>query len=212
MGEKNYYQIYFIHLLKNQTNYFYMKQFLSLFTLIILALAFSITNINCTHSQNTNTSKTDIAIFETSLGTFEVELYSDKAPLTVTRIKELISQHFYDGIIFHRVIDGFMIQAGDPTGTGYNGSGKTIPDEFKNGLKHDKEGVVAMANTGEKNSQDSQFYITLGPQTHLDGKYTIFGQVISGMDIVKKIGKVKTDSRDKPVKDVKINSITLEEK
>lgn len=151
----------------------------------------------------------DIMQIVTTMGTIKIKLFPDKAPKTVARIKELVNNGFYNGIIFHRVIDGFMIQGGDPSGTGTKGSGQPIPDEFGNGLKHSKEGVVAMANTGRPNSQDSQFYITLAAQPHLDGKYTIFGEVVSGMDIVKKIGKVKTGAGDKPTEDVKMTKVTM---
>lgn len=161
--------------------------------------------------QKTLTKTGNIMKIETNKGTIEIKLLPDKAPKTVARIKELVNKGFYNGIIFHRVIDGFMIQGGDPTGTGTQGSGQTIPDEFNNGLKHDSKGVVAMANTGRPNSQDSQFYITLAPQPHLDGKYTIFGKVVKGMDVVEKIGKVKTDSRDRPLEEVKMIKVTLEE-
>lgn len=154
----------------------------------------------------------NIMKIETTMGTIKIKLFPDKAPKTVEQIKALVNKGFYNGIIFHRVISGFMIQGGDPTGTGTQGSGKTIPDEFNNGLKHNKEGVVAMANTGRPNSQDSQFFITLAPQPHLDGKYTIFGEVISGIDVVEKIGKVKTGANDRPIEDVKMKTVTLEEK
>jgi peptidyl-prolyl cis-trans isomerase A (cyclophilin A) len=151
----------------------------------------------------------DVMQIVTTMGTIKIKLLSDKAPKTVARIKELVNKGFYNGILFHRIIDGFMIQGGDPSGTGSSGSGVPIPDEFNNGLKHSKEGVVAMANTGRPNSQDSQFFITLAAQPHLDGKYTIFGEVISGMDVVKKIGKVKTGANDKPVEDVKMTKVTM---
>jgi cyclophilin family peptidyl-prolyl cis-trans isomerase len=154
-------------------------------------------------------SSGDIMQIVTTMGTIKIKLLPDKAPKTVARIEELVNKGFYNGIIFHRVIDGFMIQGGDPTGTGTQGSGQPIPDEFNNGLKHSKEGVVAMANTGRPNSQDSQFFITLAAQPHLDGHYTIFGEVISGMDIVKNIGKVKTGANDKPVVEVKMTKVTM---
>lgn len=154
----------------------------------------------------------NIMKIETTMGTIKVKLFPEKAPKTVAHIKELVNRKFYDGIIFHRIIDGFMIQGGDPTGTGTSGSGQTIPDEFNNGLKHDKKGVIAMANTGRPNSQDSQFYITLAPQPSLDGKYTVFGEVIDGMSVVEKIGKVKTGPRDKPETDVKMTKVTMVEK
>ena len=191
----------------------YFPFFFPIISFFILTFSFSLIISGCSHSQgNVVNSTGNIAVFETNMGTFSVQLYPDKAPQTVKRIKELISKNFYDSLIFHRVIDGFVIQGGDPTGTGVNGSGQTIPDEFDNGLKHDKEGVVAMANVaGRKNSQDSQFYITLAPEPHLDGKYTIFGQVITGMDIVKKISKVKTGANDKPLKNVVMLSVYLED-
>lgn len=173
----------------------------------ILFILFSIFIVFYGCTKKTEVQK--ILTLETTYGTIKIQLYQDKAPKTVARIVELVRNNFYNGIIFHRVIDNFMIQAGDPTGTGAGGSGQTIPDEFNNGLKHDKEGVVAMANTGRPNSQDSQFYITLGPQPHLDGKYTIFGQVIEGMDVAKKIAKVPKDNRDKPLEDVKIIKATV---
>jgi len=154
----------------------------------------------------------DIMQIETTLGTIKIKLFPDKAPKTVEHIRALVNKGFYNGIIFHRVIDGFMIQGGDPTGTGTSGSGQTIPDEFGNGLKHDKAGVVSMANTGRPNSQDSQFFITLAEQPHLDGKYTVFGEVVSGIDVVKKIGKVKTGPGDKPLTEVKMTRVTLTEK
>jgi peptidyl-prolyl cis-trans isomerase A (cyclophilin A) len=157
-------------------------------------------------------SKGDVMKIVTTMGTIKIKLFPDKAPMTVEHIKTLVNKGFYNGIIFHRVIDGFMIQGGDPTGTGTSGSGQTIPDEFGNGLKHSKAGIVAMANTGRPNSQDSQFYITLDATPHLDGKYTVFGEVIDGLDVVKKIGKVKTGPGDKPVETVKMTKVTMEEK
>jgi len=150
-------------------------------------------------------------LIKTNLGNIKIELYPDKSPKTVARIKELIESKFYDGIIFHRVIPDFVIQGGDPLGNGTGGSGTPIPDEFNNGLKHDKAGVVAMANSGRPSSQDSQFYITLAPLSFLDGKYTIFGQVLEGMDIVKKISLVERNKADKPLEDIKMEKVTLVE-
>jgi peptidyl-prolyl cis-trans isomerase A (cyclophilin A) len=154
-------------------------------------------------------SKGDIMKIETTMGTIKIKLFPDKAPKTVEHIEALVNKGFYNGIIFHRVISGFMIQGGDPTGTGTSGSGQTIPDEFNNGLKHNKEGIVAMANTGRPNSQDSQFYIILAPQPALDGKYTVFGEVVDGLDVVEKIGKVKTGANDRPVTEVKMTKVTM---
>jgi len=154
----------------------------------------------------------DVMKIVTTMGTIKIKLFPDKAPKTVEHIKALVNKGFYNGIIFHRVIDGFMIQGGDPTGTGSGNSGQTIPDEFGNGLKHNKAGIVAMANTGRPNSQDSQFYITLDATPTLDGKYTVFGEVIDGLDVVKKIGKVKTGVNDKPVEPVKMTKVTMDDK
>ncbi|MCL1941769.1 MAG: peptidylprolyl isomerase [Synergistaceae bacterium] len=151
------------------------------------------------------------AVFDTSMGSFKIELLADLAPKTVQNFIDLSKKGFYNGVIFHRVIDGFMIQGGDPTGTGRGGPGYKIPDEFGPGLKHDKPGILSMANAGP-NTGGSQFFITLVPTPWLDGKHAIFGTVIEGMDIVSAIGKTKVGPRDKPVEDVVIKSITIEEK
>ena len=152
-----------------------------------------------------------VATFDTSMGSFKVELLTDLAPKTAQNFIDLSKKGFYDGVIFHRVIEKFMIQGGDPTGTGRGGPGYTIPDEFGPGLKHDKPGVLSMANAGP-NTGGSQFFITLVPTSWLDGKHAIFGTVIAGMDIVSAIGSTKTGPGDKPVVDVTIKSITIEEK
>ena len=149
-----------------------------------------------------------IAVFETNQGTFEVELFEDKAPITVKNFTDLAEKGFYDGLIFHRVIDGFMIQGGDPNGTGTGGPGYTIPDEFGEGLKHDSEGVLSMANAGP-NTGGSQFFITLAPTPWLDGHHAIFGKVVKGMDVVRAIGKVDTDFQDKPLSKVVMEKVTI---
>jgi cyclophilin family peptidyl-prolyl cis-trans isomerase len=176
------------------------------FILLILAITF----LNCSSSKNNKTNK-NIMKVETNQGTFKIKLYPEEAPKTVAQIKELVGKGFYDGIIFHRIIAGFVIQGGDPTGTGTGGSGKSIPDEFNNNLKHSKKGMVAMANSGRPNSQDSQFYITLAQLDFLDGKYTVFGEVTDGMDVITKIGNVQTDASDRPINEVKMLKVTLEE-
>jgi peptidyl-prolyl cis-trans isomerase A (cyclophilin A) len=153
-------------------------------------------------------SEGDIVKMETSMGTIKIKLYSDKAPITTGNFKELVKKGFYNGLIFHRVIDGFMIQGGDPTGTGAGGSEKKIKDEFHPELKHSKEGILSMANAGP-NTGSSQFFITLAPQPHLDNRHSVFGEVIEGMDVVKKIGKTKTGAGDKPEKEVKMTKVTL---
>ena len=124
-------------------------------------------------------------VIETAHGTVEVELFSDAAPKTVARICELAKQGFYNGLTFHRVVPGFVVQGGDPRGDGTGGSGKNLPAEFN---EHEHvEGTVAMARAADPNSADSQFYISLGRHPHLDRNYTVFGQVKSGMEAVKKI-------------------------
>jgi cyclophilin family peptidyl-prolyl cis-trans isomerase len=157
-----------------------------------------------------DTKKLDYVQFETTMGKFKVKLYSDKAPVTTDNFRSLVEKKFYDGIIFHRVIDGFMIQGGDPTGTGRGGSGKTIQDEFGPGLKHGKKGILSMANAGP-NTGTSQFFITLAPQPHLDGKHAVFGEVVEGMDVVEKIGKTKVGAQDRPVEDVKMTKVYMVE-
>ena len=150
-----------------------------------------------------------IALFETSMGNFKTELYIDKAPLTVGNFMKLVDKGFYNGLIFHRVIPNFMIQTGCPHGTGYGGPGYTIQDEFHPSLKHDTKGILSMANTGRPHTGGSQFFITVAPTPWLDGKHTIFGKVIEGMDVIEKISKVQTDRQDKPLTDVKINSVII---
>jgi cyclophilin family peptidyl-prolyl cis-trans isomerase len=152
--------------------------------------------------------KRPTATFETSMGTFKAELFDDLAPKTCRSFMDLAGRKYFDGIIFHRVIDGFMIQGGDPTGTGTGGPGYVIPDEFGEGLKHDAPGVLSMANSGP-NTGGSQFFITLVPTPWLNGKHAIFGKVISGMDVVEKIGKVKTGPNDKPITSVVINKLYI---
>jgi peptidyl-prolyl cis-trans isomerase A (cyclophilin A) len=148
--------------------------------------------------------------FDTSNGTFTAELFLDVAPVTAGNFVKLAKDGFYDGVVFHRVIDGFMIQGGDPTGTGRGGPGYTIKDEFAPGLKHDTEGMFSMANAGP-NTGGSQFFITLAATPWLDGKHAIFGRVTEGMDVVRAIGKVKTGAGDRPVKEVKMNSVKVNE-
>lgn len=126
-----------------------------------------------------------LIVIETARGTITIQTFPEDAPKTVARIIELAGSGFYDGLAFHRVVPGFVVQGGDPTGTGRGGSGRTIPAEF-NQRQH-VAGTVAMARAQDPNSADSQFYITLGREPHLDGKYTVFGQVIDGMDAVRAI-------------------------
>ena len=130
-------------------------------------------------------------------GIIKAELYPDVAPITVENFVSLIERNFFDGLIFHRVIPGFMIQGGDPTGTGMGGPGYEIKDEFGEGLKHDDEGILSMANAGP-NTGGSQFFITLAPTPWLNGHHAIFGKIVEGMDVVRLIGVVPTDFRDRP--------------
>jgi len=149
------------------------------------------------------------AIFETSMGSFRIELFTDLAPITTQNFIDLAKSEFYNGVIFHRVIDGFMIQGGDPTGTGRGGPGHTIRDEFGEGLVHDTPGILSMANAGP-NTGGSQFFITLAATPWLDNRHAIFGRVTGGMDVVSAIGSTDTDNADRPVEDVVINTITIE--
>lgn len=156
-------------------------------------------------------SANPIALFETNKGNFKVELFADKAPVTVQNFITLTNKKFYDGLIFHRVIPDFMIQGGDPKGNGTGGPGYAIKDEFHPDLKHNGAGILSMANAGP-NTGGSQFFITLAATPWLDGKHAIFGQVIEGLEVVKAIGKVKTGAGDKPVEPVQIQKITIEGK
>lgn len=141
-----------------------------------------------------------------------VVLSNNQTPITIANFKKLVSENFYDGIIFHRVIEDFMIQGGDPTGTGYNGSDETIKGEFaSNGVTNDlshTRGVISMARNGyDMNSASSQFFIVHQDSTHLDGDYAAFGKVFAGMDAVDNIATTETDENDKPLSDQKIKSI-----
>ena len=150
-----------------------------------------------------------IAVFETNLGNFSVELFEDETPITTENFIDLAEKGFYDGVIFHRVIDGFMIQGGDPEGTGMGGPGYTIEDEFRDDLRFDGEGILAMANTGMPHTGGSQFFITLDKTPWLNGHHTIFGKVKAGMDVVRRIGHSETDMADRPLEDVVIKTIEI---
>lgn len=151
-----------------------------------------------------NANGNDVVLLKTNMGDIKIKLFEDKAPITTANFKKLVKQGFYDGTIFHRVISDFMIQGGDPTGTGTGGPGYTIKDEFVPELKHGKAGILSMANTGMPNTGGSQFFITLVPTPWLDGKHSVFGEVIEGTDVVEAIGKVQTRAGDRPVNEVKI--------
>jgi cyclophilin family peptidyl-prolyl cis-trans isomerase len=156
-------------------------------------------------------STNPVAIVETSMGTFKIELFADKAPHTVQNFIELVNRGFYKNMIFHRVVAGFVIQTGDPTGTGRGGSERSIKLEIHPDLKHDRAGIVGMARSQDPDSATSQFYITLGPAPHLDGKYAIFGRVIQGLEVVMAIGQVEVGPGDRPVVPVELKSISMQQ-
>jgi len=149
------------------------------------------------------------AHFDTSMGNFTIQLFEEQAPKTVDNFVKLAEKDFYNGVIFHRVIDGFMIQGGDPTGTGRGGPGYKFADEFHPQLRHSSEGMLSMANAGP-NTNGSQFFITLGATPHLDNRHSVFGEVVEGLDVVKKIGAVPTGRQDRPVNSVTIKTIKIE--
>ena len=146
-------------------------------------------------------------------GIIDIELYEDKAPITCANFKKLVSSGFYDGLIFHRVIAGFMVQGGDPTGTGCGGSSENIKGEFAaNGVKNDishVRGVISMARSQNMNSASSQFFIMHADGKFLDGQYAAFGKVVSGIEVVDEIAGVKTDFRDRPMIDMRMKKVTL---
>lgn len=135
-------------------------------------------------------------MLETNLGNIEIELFEDTMPVTAGNFRKLVEKGFYNGVIFHRVISGFMVQGGDPTGTGMGGPGYSIKDEFTKSNRNDR-GTLSMANAGP-NTGGSQFFINLVNNNYLDDKHPVFGKVKKGMDVVDNIAKVKTDRNDKP--------------
>jgi peptidyl-prolyl cis-trans isomerase A (cyclophilin A) len=164
------------------------------------------------------------ATFTTTLGRFTARLFDAEAPNTVRNFTGLaegtqewtdprtnspVKQPYYDGVIFHRVIDGFMIQTGDPLGTGVGGPGYTFADEFHPSLRHDRPGILSMANRGP-DTNGGQIFITLAPTPHLDNRHSVFGEVVEGLDVVRRIGSAKTGPRDRPVTDIVIESVTIE--
>ncbi len=156
-----------------------------------------------------------VAKIKTNMGDIEIELFADKAPKTVENFVGLASKNYYNGVIFHRVIKDFMIQGGDPTGTGRGGEsyfGAQFEDEFHPELKHTGAGILSMANAGP-GTNGSQFFITLVPTPWLDGKHSIFGEVINGLDVVKTIGNIETSKPfDAPIKDVVMEEVTIEKR
>jgi peptidyl-prolyl cis-trans isomerase A (cyclophilin A) len=164
------------------------------------------------------------AKFSTSHGAFTIRLFEKDAPKTVANFVGLaegtqkwtdpktgasVERPFYDGLVFHRIIDGFMIQGGDPLGNGTGGPGYKFGDEFHPQLRHDKAGILSMANAGP-NTNGSQFFITLAPTPHLDNRHSVFGEVVEGLDVVRRIGSVATGRQDRPVEPVTIDRVTIE--
>ncbi len=165
------------------------------------------------------------ATLHTNKGDIEVELYDERAPRTVDNFvglatggktwtdpetgEEVEGEPLYDDVAFHRVIEGFMIQGGDPTETGRGGPGYQFDDEFHEELRHDDEGILSMANSGP-DTNGSQFFITLDPQPHLDDRHSVFGKVIDGMDVVHEIGSVDTDANDQPKEDIVLESVSVD--
>ena len=164
------------------------------------------------------------ATLHTTAGDIEVELFAERAPRTVENFvglatgeqawtdpesgEEIEGEPLYDDVLFHRVIEGFMIQGGDPTGTGRGGPGYSFDDEFHDELRHDSAGILSMANSGP-NTNGSQFFITLDAQPHLDDRHAVFGDVIDGMDVVREIGTTAVDANDRPTEDILLESVTV---
>ena len=193
-----------------------------IFALFLVILSFGIlfaygklNNIKKNISDKGNYFMSDsitVAIIKTNMGTIEIELFADQTPKTVENFVGLAEKGYYNGIIFHRVIKDFMLQTGDPTGTGRGGEsfwGGKFEDEIVSDLKHDNPGILSMANAGP-NTNGSQFFITLVATPWLDGKHTVFGKVIKGMDVVYAIGVVKTGAGDKPINTVVMEEVIIE--
>jgi peptidyl-prolyl cis-trans isomerase B (cyclophilin B) len=147
----------------------------------------------------------------TSCGEITLELFDDKSPKTVNNFLFLVKKGFYDGLTFHRIIKGFVVQGGDPEGTGTGGPGYQFEDEVDNGLKFDQVGLLAMANSGP-DTNGSQFFITTGDAAHLNGKHTIFGKVTGGMDVVDALNALEADQNGKPAQTAYIESVTIIQK
>ncbi len=201
----------------------YQKRFLVIGVLIVLMLLSvfgckkeeSEMKVEETQGEAALQGGQELAVIKTTLGTIVVEFFEEDAPKHVANFKKLVGEGFYDGITFHRVIPGFMIQAGDPltkdddrSNDGTGGPGYTIDAEF-NSRKH-LRGTLSMARKPDPNSAGSQFFICLKPQPNLDGQYTIFGQVTEGMDVVDKIAEVQRDKRDNPLQKVVMEKVSIE--
>ncbi len=182
------------------------KKMLVMFIIAVVVIALGIWYFMAGQKTMTGSSVAGTVTLKTTMGDIVIELDAGM-PITTGNFKKLVGEKFYDGTIFHRVIEDFMIQGGDPTGSGRGGPGYTIKDEFTKD-NHNVRGTIAMANAGP-NTGGSQFFINLVDNTFLDGKHPVFGKVVKGMDVVDKISKVQKDRNDKPLQDVKIISATL---
>ena len=170
----------------------------------------AITQYSRPPAMSIDAAKSYTATLKTNHGEVKIELFASDAPVTVNNFIFLAKENFYDGVIFHRVIDGFMIQGGDPTGTGTGGPGYRFQDEIVPSITFAEPGLLAMANSGP-GTNGSQFFITVTPTPHLNGNHTIFGKVTDGYDIVLAISQVNTGPRDKPADPVVIESIDISE-
>jgi peptidyl-prolyl cis-trans isomerase-like 1 len=201
-----------------------MKQ--TFFLILIIAVFLGCKDSNSSNLKNKNGNEMSdtlnvdkdsvlVAVIETTMGKIEIELFPQYTPKTVENFVGLINKGYYNGVIFHRVINNFMIQTGDPTGTGRGGQsfwGGKFADEFSGALTHDSAGIVSMANSGP-NTNGSQFFITLEATNWLDGKHSVFGKVIDGIDVVNAIGRVETvKPSDRPVKDVVMQKVSVEKR
>lgn len=196
-----------------------MKQMMIVFFTVFALLACNAQDTEEVKTKETQTKEENkemtVAIMKTNMGTIEIELFADQTPKTVENFVGLANKGYYNGVIFHRVIKDFMIQGGDPTGTGRGGEslwGGKFEDEIVPELKHNEPGMLSMANAGP-NTNGSQFFITVVPTPWLDGKHTVFGKVINGMDVVYDISKVETSKPgDRPIKDIVMESVTIEKR
>jgi peptidyl-prolyl cis-trans isomerase A (cyclophilin A) len=193
------------------------------FKIFLFIIYLSIFNLVCAETMKEEAKSSLKAIISTSLGEIECSLFDKQAPKTVNNFidlasgnkaftdpltKKTVKNKFYDGIIFHRVIPNFMIQGGDPTGTGRGGPGYSFEDEIVSDLKFDRPGRLAMANSGP-NTNGSQFFITTVNTPWLNGKHTIFGQVVKGQEVVEKMSKVPTNRQNRPLEDVVIINVKI---
>jgi len=215
-------------MLKWKACYFQQMSKIKIFTLFILSL-FLLTGCvssKDTAGENTNSGETTLpqqlepmidetpqtnrtVVLKTNKGDITIELFNESMPITANNFLRLVEEGFYDGVIFHRVISGFMIQGGDPLGTGTGGPGYTIPDEFTDNNRNDR-GTISMANSGP-DSGGSQFFINLVDNDFLDSKHPVFGKVVDGMDVVDAIAKLETDENDRPLEEVVIEEAVLQD-